>query len=108
MLFMLPTERIGQLASDQLERQTGRKLTLAGAFRPTLFPALGVKTGRITISNADWATEPEMLVAQGASVGVNLSALLRGNLKIETLELIEPVVHLERAKDGRVNWDLGG
>ena len=106
LLFMLPTERIGQLASDQLEKQTGRKLTLSGAFRPTIFPVLGVKTGRITVSNADWATEPEMVVAEGASVGVNLSALIGGNLQIETLELIDPVVHLERAKDGRVNWDL--
>lgn len=106
LLFMLPADRIGQLASDQLERQTGRTLTLSGDFSPTLFPTLGVKTGAITVSNADWATEPLMVTAKGASVGVNLSALIGGTVEIETFELLSPVVHLERAEDGRVNWDL--
>lgn len=106
LLFMLPADRIGQLASDQLEKQTGRTLTLSGDFSPTIFPTLGVKTGPITISNADWATEPLMVTAKGASVGVNLSALIGGTVEIETFELLSPVVHLERAEDGRVNWDL--
>ncbi|WGI21185.1 AsmA family protein [Amylibacter sp. IMCC11727] len=106
LLFMLPTDRIGQLASDQLKKQTGRTLTLAGDFSPTLYPTLGVKTGRMTISNADWASEPVMIAADGAAVGVNLMALLGGEVEIEKLELISPVVYLEKAKDGRVNWDL--
>ena len=106
LLFMLPTDRIGQLASDQLKKQTGRTLTLTGDFSPTLYPTLGVKTGRVTISNADWATEPVMIAADGAAVGVNLMALIGGEVEIEKLELISPVVHLEKAKDGRVNWDL--
>jgi AsmA protein len=106
LLFMLPTDRIGQLASDQLKKQTGRTLTLTGDFSPTLYPTLGVKTGRVTISNADWATEPVMIAADGAAVDVNLMALIGGEVEIEKLELISPIVHLEKAKDGRVNWDL--
>jgi len=106
LLFMLPTDKIGELASDQLKKQTGRTLTLAGDFSPTLYPTLGVKTGRITISNADWATEPVMISADGAAVGVNLMALIGGTVEIEKLELTSPIVHLEKAKDGRVNWDL--
>lgn len=106
LLFMLPTDHIGQLASDQLKKQTGRTLTLAGDFSPTLYPTLGVKTGRITLSNADWATEPVMVAADGATVGVNLMALIGGEVEIEKLELISPIVNLEKATDGRVNWDL--
>jgi AsmA protein len=106
LLFLLPTDQIGQLASDQLKKQTGRTLTLSGSFSPTLYPTFGVKTDRITISNADWATEPVMIAADGAAVGVNFMALLSGSVEIEKLELISPVVHLEKAKDGRVNWDF--
>jgi uncharacterized protein involved in outer membrane biogenesis len=106
LLFMLPTDKIGQLASDQLKRQTGRTLTLSGAFKPTLYPVLGVKTGPITISNAEWASDPLMISALGATVGVNLAALMGGDVQIETLELVSPVVFLERAKDGRVNWEF--
>ena len=45
-----------------------------------------------------------MITAQGASVGVGLEALFGGALEIKTVRLEAPVVHLERAKDGRVNW----
>ncbi len=106
LLFMLPTDKIGQLASDQLKKQTGRTLTLSGDFSPTLYPTLGVKTGRITISNANWATEPVMISVDGAVVGVNLMVLIGGTVEIEKLELTSPIVHLEKAKDGGINWEL--
>ncbi len=108
MLFLLPTERIGQIASDQLEQATGRKLKLSGDFRPTLYPVLGVKTGALTISNAAWAQNPVMIEAAGISVGVGLSALLGGNLEINKLRLEDPVIRLEKAADGRVNWEFEG
>ncbi|MBV1862981.1 MAG: AsmA family protein [Rhodobacteraceae bacterium] len=106
MLFLLPTERIGQIASDQLERATGRKLSLSGDFRPTLYPVLGVKTGRISISNADWAKNPVMIEAASASVGVSLSALIGGELEVGKLRLVDPVIRLEKAHDGRANWEF--
>lgn len=108
LLFMLPADRIGQIASDQLERQTGRTLTLSGEFRPTIWPVLGARTGAITISNADWAAAPAMVTAEAAAVGVDLAALIRGEVRVQTLRLVRPVVHLERAADGRVSWDLAG
>ncbi|MBL4749546.1 MAG: AsmA family protein [Amylibacter sp.] len=108
LVFLLPAEKIGDLASDQLEKATGRKLTLSGSFRPTIYPVLGVKTGPLTISNADWASEPYMVSAQGASVGVGLSALLGGNIEVKQLILDAPVIHLERRADGVANWELSG
>ncbi|MEM7441100.1 MAG: AsmA family protein [Pseudomonadota bacterium] len=106
LLFMLPADRIGQIASEQLEKQTGRKLVLTGEFTPTLFPTLGVKTGGLSISNASWSDVPQMITADGAAVGVDLAALISGDVQIKTLRLTNPVIHLERAADGRANWDL--
>ncbi len=108
LIFILPADKIGDLASAQLEKATGRKLTLSGEFKPTIYPVLGVKTGPLTISNADWAKEPNMISAQGASVGVGLSALLGGDLEVKRLILDTPVIHLERRADGLANWELGG
>lgn len=107
MVFMLPSDKIGKIASDQLERMTGRKLTLSGRFSPTIYPVLGVKTGPISISNADWASEPVMVKAEGAAVGVGLAALFGGTLDVRKMQLINPVIHLEKAADGRVNWNFG-
>ncbi|WP_193222014.1 AsmA family protein [Amylibacter sp. SFDW26] len=108
LVFLLPADKIGDIASAQLEKATGRKLTLSGEFKPTIYPVLGVKTGPLTISNADWANEPNMISAQGASVGVGLSALLGGDLEVKRLILDEPIIHLERRADGLANWELGG
>jgi AsmA protein len=106
MVFMLPGDKIGKIASDQLERMTGRKLTLSGRFSPTIYPVLGVKTGPITISNAPWAENPVMVQAEGAAIGVGLPALFGGKLDIRKMQLVNPVIHLEKAADGRVNWDF--
>ena len=106
LVFLLPAEKIGELASEQLEKATGRTLTLSGGFKPTIFPVLGVKTGPLTISNADWAKEPYMISAQGASVGVGLTALLGGSLEVKQLVLDAPVINLERREDGVANWEL--
>jgi AsmA protein len=108
LVFLLPADKIGDLASAQLEKATGRKLTLSGRFSPTIYPVLGVKTGPLTISNADWAVEKYMVSAEGASVGVGLVALLGGGLEVQKLVLSAPVIHLERNKDGVANWDLSG
>lgn len=107
LLFMLPADRIGQIASEQLEKQTGRTLVLSGDFRPTIFPTLGASTGALSISNAEWSDTPQMITAEGAAFGVDLAALIGGNLRVKTLRLTNPVIHLEKAADGRVNWDLG-
>ncbi len=108
LVFLLPAEKIGDLASAQLEKATGRTLTLSGGFQPTVFPVLGVKTGPLTISNADWAKEPYMVSAQGASVGVGLFALFGGDIEVRKMVLDTPVIHLERRKDGVANWELAG
>ncbi len=108
LIFLLPADKIGDLASAQLEKATGRKLTLSGEFKPTIYPVLGVKTGPLTISNADWANEPNMISAKGASVGVGLSALLGGDLEVKRLILDTPIIHLERRADGLANWDIAG
>lgn len=108
LVFLLPADKIGELASAQLEKATGRKLTLSGRFSPTIYPVLGVKTGPLTISNANWAAEKYMVSAQGASVGVGFLALLGGELDVQKLVLNTPVIHLERNKDGVANWELSG
>jgi len=107
LVFMLPADKIGELASAQLEKATGRTLTLSGTFKPIIYPVLGVKTGPLTISNASWASDANMVSASGASVGVGLMALFGGNLEIKRLVLDDPVIHLQRRKDGVANWELG-
>ena len=106
-LLMLPGDRIAQVAVDQLRAQTGRQVVLEGETQVSYYPVLGVSTGKLTIANADWSQAGPMMTADSLKVGVDFMSLLSGAVKITGLEAVSPSILLERAKDGRVNWELG-
>lgn len=107
-LFMIPVERIAGVAIQRFELITGRSLTMNGSVRPTIWPTLGVKTGPVTVSNADWSTEGPFLSAEALEIGLDFQALIDGSVRITDLRAIGPRLILERAKDGRANWVFGG
>ncbi len=107
LLLMLPGDRIGRIAADQISKQTGRDVTLSGDTRVTLWPILGVSTDAFEVANADWSEAGPMFRAEQFKIGVEPQALWGGEVRITGLEATNPVIRLERAKDGRVNWELG-
>jgi AsmA protein len=107
MLFLIPSDRVAALAATQFEKVTGRVLTLSGSVRPSFWPIVGVRTGAVTISNAKWSDSGAMLAAEALSIGVDMSALVSGVVRITEVRATAPRILLERARDGRVNWDFG-
>lgn len=105
-LVLIPSERIAALAGAEFSRLTGRELVIEGAVNPSVWPVLGVETGPIRLANAGWSEAGPMLFAEGLSIGVDLAALLQGNLRITRLDLARPEILLERAEDGVGNWDF--
>jgi len=106
-LFFLPGERIAAIAADQITKATGRAVTLSGETRISFYPVLGVATGAVEIANADWSDAGPMLRADSLKIGVKPAALFGGDIRITGLEAVGPEIRLERAADGRVNWELG-
>lgn len=107
-LFLIPAEKIAGLVVGQFNTLTGRQLVIEGSIRPTIWPVLGVKTGKVSISNADWSDAGPMFQAEGLDIAVDMAALMGGEAKITAVEAVGPVLILERAKDGRENWVFGG
>ncbi|MCX7561079.1 AsmA family protein [Sulfitobacter sp. F26204] len=103
-VLMLPADRIARIASDQLSRVTGRSVTISGDVKMTFWPVLGVNAGKLEVGNADWAGEGAMLSAAQAAIGVDASALLRGDIRITNVEAVSPTVRLQSRQDGRANW----
>ncbi|MEL7215538.1 MAG: hypothetical protein AAGJ96_06345, partial [Pseudomonadota bacterium] len=46
-LTLVPAERITALVAGPVERATGLNVRLSGRLSPTLYPAIGVRTGPI-------------------------------------------------------------
>ncbi|MGL6210118.1 MAG: AsmA family protein, partial [Paracoccaceae bacterium] len=107
-LALIPSEKIANIAVGQFNTLTGRTLTLTGAVRPSIWPQLGVKTGPVSMSNADWSDEGPMLQAEGLTIAVDLSALIAGEVRITAIEAITPRIVLERSANGEENWVFGG
>jgi AsmA protein len=106
-LFLVPTERIANLAAGEFRKMTGRELTFEGSVRPTVWPHLGITAGTVRLANADWSEAGPMLEAEGLEIAVDLQALFGGAVRVTGITLQSPRLVLERAADGRANWDLG-
>ena len=107
VLAFLPGDKIASFAAREISARTGREVLLSGDVKPVFYPVLGVRTGPVSVANADWSDGTPLLKADSLLVGVELMPLLSGNVKIRELQVESPVIRLERAKDGRGNWELG-
>ncbi len=106
-VFFLPGERIAKIAADQISSMTGRTVSMSGETKISFYPVLGISTGKVSVANAGWSDGAPMMTAQSLKVGVDPVALFGGDVRITGLEAVGPNILLERASDGRVNWELG-
>ena len=106
-VFLLPGDRIARIAADQISAQIGREVSLGGKTTVSFWPVLGIATGRMEVANASWSKNGPLMEAESLKVGVDVKSLLGGAIRITGLEAVNPKILLEKAKDGRVNWELG-
>lgn len=94
--------RIAQAVRDA----TGRELALRGPIRlrPSLQPTLVAED--VGFANAPWGSRPEMARLASLEVKLALLPLVRGEVAIERIVLIEPDILLETDREGRGNWEL--
>lgn len=105
-LLLMPSQRIAQIAASQIEAQTGRKLTISGGVKLSLWPVLGAETGPVTLSNAVWAGEEPMFRAESLSIGVGARELIAGQVRVTQIVAEGPVLNLQTGKGGRGNWEF--
>ena len=96
----------GPLERKSLE-DTGRPLVIGGDFRVKLgWPNARVDAGQVRFANPTWAAEKQMLTADRVTFAINLPSLIAGIYVLPRIELVRPVLDLERSSDGRANWHL--
>lgn len=85
---------------------TGRQLTVTGEMDLQFGLTPVVTVEQVSLANADWAPAGEMAHVRHMEVAVGLLALLRGELEVQRLVLVEPVLRLARNAEGDGNWQL--
>lgn len=105
VLFFDPNDYRDEIAA-QVEKATGRKLTIAGELSLDLFPWVAVEVGESTLANAQGFGNEPFARFERAELSVRLLPLvLRREIAVGTASLDALVLNLAVAKDGRTNWD---
>lgn len=105
-LMFVPGDRIAAVAERRFEEATGRGVSLGGDVQAMIYPRLGIQIGGLEVDNAPWSDTGPMLQADGVRVGVDLLALLGGEVRISEVEVISPELRLEVSPEGQANWDF--
>jgi uncharacterized protein involved in outer membrane biogenesis len=61
----------------------------------------------IRLENPSWADRKLMFAAKRITISVSLAHLLRGQIVLPEIEILDPEINLERDAKGRASWALG-
>lgn len=98
--------QLTKLLSSSVKAATGRDLKISGPVTLSFFPGISVSAERLSLSNASWASSPDMLTLRRIDVDIKTWPLLTkrielGNVKLTGLELL-----LQKNASGKANWDV--
>jgi AsmA protein len=89
----------------QVAERTGRELSIPGDISLSVFPWIGVETGRVMLENAKGFGEKPFVQFDSAEVKVKLIPLLSRNVQVKSVNISGLDLNLSRNKQGETNWD---
>ena len=98
--------QLTKLLSSSVKDATGRELTIAGPVSLSLFPSISVKAEQVSLSNASWASNPNLLTFKHIELDIRLFPLLIGSVEISRIGISGLEANLQTNKAGEGNWNL--
>ncbi len=103
-----PNDYKSQIAA-QVEKATGRTLTIDGDIGLSVFPWVALKLGPVSLSNAKGFKGDYFAKVNKAEIRIKLLPLLNKKLEMDTIVLDGLNLNLQKNKSGQANWsDLAG
>ncbi len=84
--------------------KTGRDLVLDGDLKLSLFPWIGISTGKLALSNAPGFQDRPFATLEESDIKVLLLPLLSKKIEVSRMVLKGLVINLARNKQGITNW----
>ena len=104
--MLIPAEIYRDRIVAVVEAATGRQVHIGGPVKIRLIPNVAIEANAVALDNAPGGVATEMATLGKLQVGVRLLPLIGGTIDIDRFVLVDPVIHLEVAKDGRPNWQF--
>ncbi len=90
--------------ATQVEKATGRQLSIQGDIGLSVFPWVALELGQLSLSNASGFEADSFAQVKSAQIRIKLLPLLKKELEMDTIVLDGMVLNLETDKDGNTNW----
>jgi uncharacterized protein involved in outer membrane biogenesis len=103
---VVDSAQLTKMLSSSVKAATGRDLKISGPVTLSFFPSISVSAERLSLSNASWASSPDMLTLQRIDLNIKTLPLLTkrielGNVKLTGMELL-----LQKNASGKANWEM--
>ena len=85
--------------------KTGRDLTLTGDLKLSIFPWLGISTGKVTLGNATGFQDQPFATLEESDINVKLLPLLTKKIEVSRIVLKGLTLNLEKTQQGVSNWE---
>ena len=107
-LFLVPSvldwEGFKPEITERIEAITGRTLAIDGPLKVSILPTPKIEATDLRLANVPGAADPDMARIGSLELRLALGPLLGGEIAVTGLEMVEPVIELQRLPDGRPNW----
>ncbi|WP_419175994.1 AsmA family protein [Desulfosediminicola sp.] len=101
---LVDVQKYKPVIEEKLADATGRKVSLGGDIKLSLFPWVGVSLADFQIANPEGFAEATFLQVNAFQAHVKVMPLLSREIYVDKIVLDGPQVYLEKRKDGKVNW----
>jgi AsmA protein len=105
--FFIPVDKVTAEVVSRVKAATGRDLKIGGKVSFSIVPILGVEANDVSLSNPPGAASPDMAKFAKLQVALKFWPLLRKQVEVDDLLLVDPVIAVEVDKHGRPNWQFG-
>lgn len=95
-----------KLLSSSVKTATGRDLKITGPVSLSFFPGISVAAEGLSLSNASWASDPEMLTLKRIDLNIKTLPLLSKRIEIGSVKLAGLELFLQKNGAGKANWDF--
>jgi hypothetical protein len=88
------------------KKLTGRTVKIEGPVSVRLFPWPSLTAERVAIANPSGLETPDFATIRRIVVRMTIAGLARGGIDVESIDIEEPSIHLERLATGEGNWQF--
>ncbi|MGE0007503.1 MAG: AsmA family protein [Parvibaculaceae bacterium] len=87
-------------------KMIGRKVTVSGDISGRLFPWPKLSIHDVKVANPEGSYVPDFITAEEIDMRMTLAGLLGGEIRVESIDVVRPVVAFERLDTGKGSWHL--